>query len=59
MKKTGDRNLFIERNCAMCGKYFVMVNATSWAYKIRNDYYCSYGCYRKAGGDNGIYVERY
>lgn len=38
-----------------CGKKFVPT--PEWLYKIRKGkekgYYCSYTCYRKAGGDGG------
>lgn len=49
---------FPEYTCA-CGKCFIPTPA--WLYKINfqgkknggTKYYCSYTCWRKAGGDNG------
>ncbi len=52
---------FQEKICPICGKTFCILNASDWAYKLlqnkykgtRKKYYCSYKCYRKAGGDSG------
>lgn len=47
--------------CTICGKQFVILRTNLWAYKIQNHknikYYCSYKCYRKAGGDNGKFTK--
>lgn len=53
-------NHFLEKRCEICGKLMVRVNWNLYAYKKKlNDsptysYFCSYSCYRKAGGDSGI-----
>lgn len=39
------------KTCHTCGKRFIPT--VQWAYRIADKIYCSYGCYRKAGGDNG------
>ena len=48
------------KTCAICGKEFI--TSTEWLYKLnyatnsksyKYKYFCSYTCYRKAGGDNG------
>lgn len=49
-------SLLPQRNCALCDK-LIIINPR-WVYKLRTEanrvvYYCSYTCYRKAGGDNG------
>ena len=55
------------RTCKICGKKFV--STYNWMYKIIRrttsgnyssyDWYCSYTCYRKDGGDSGTYIHRY
>ena len=50
--------LFIQRNCDICGK--LVIPTPHWMYKTHKPgkgikYYCSYNCYRKAGGDSGRY----
>lgn len=50
---------FQEKQCAICGKNIVRVNLKMYVYKIRLNkgaysYFCSYNCYRKAGGDSGV-----
>ena len=52
------------RNCAICGKSFVI--SPLYMYKIPKNkfnkcykYYCSYTCYRKGGGDNGKFTTHY
>lgn len=45
---------FHERFCALCNK--MLFPTQEWVYKIRSNkdktikYYCSYSCWRKAGG---------
>lgn len=42
------------RTCPICEKRFIPT--AQWLYKgERGPYYCSYTCYRKAGGDQGIF----
>lgn len=41
------------RKCSYCGKKFIP--APCHMYKVRGKIQCSYNCYRKEGGDNGIY----
>ena len=45
-----------EKHCDICGKYIAAT--PQWVYKLRNNkvttWYCSYTCYKKAGGDGGI-----
>lgn len=47
--------MFITKICKRCGKMFIP--APQHLYKIQKDgksnYYCSYNCWRKDGGDNG------
>lgn len=55
MKK---RDGLLEKNCDICGK--LIIPTPQWMYKKVTDrksyFYCSYTCYRKAGGDNGKYI---
>ena len=48
-------DLFSEKNCKGCGKYFVVARPAYYTYKLqikdKLNYYCSYTCWRKAGGD--------
>ena len=48
------------KKCAICNKEFI--KSPDWLYKLNYltgsgkygyRYFCSYTCYRKAGGDNG------
>ena len=60
MGKYGDS--LVEKKCVLCNKNFVPT--FHWLYKIRKDkgktlYFCSYGCYRKMGGDNGEKFSKY
>ena len=46
-----------EKKCELCGKLFILTY--NYLYKLRdknqkNLYYCSYTCWKKAGGDGGI-----
>lgn len=51
------RDYMQTRTCPICGKAFITYNP-GWIYKIKYDkinktrYYCSYTCWRKAGGGN-------
>lgn len=55
------------KECKICGKKFIA--NPNWMYKIHKgktkkeksklNYYCSYTCYRKAGGDGGVQVTKY
>lgn len=49
-------DVFKEYNCEICNKVFIP--RPNWLYKITNkkgnvQYYCSYTCWRKDGGDSG------
>lgn len=61
MSKKDLDGLFHEKTCTNCGKLFIISH--SWLYKINSkdklNYYCSYNCWRKGGGDNGKYRPRY
>lgn len=52
--------MFITKICAKCGKSFIP--ASGHLYKLQKhgklEYYCSYKCWRKAGGDNGKFYFR-
>lgn len=43
-----------DRRCGECGK--LVIPTPQWLYKLEKNYktiyYCSYKCYRKAGGDS-------
>lgn len=47
--------MFKTQLCKRCGKMFIP--APQHLYKLthynKTDYYCSYNCWRKDGGDNG------
>lgn len=47
--------MFTAKNCGQCGKMFIP--GREHLYKLlksnKTKYYCSYSCWRKAGGDNG------
>lgn len=49
--------------CSECGKNICILYSTIWVYKkkIGNlvNYYCSYSCYKKAGGDDGKLRKKY
>ena len=47
------KSILAEKYCSECGK--MLFPTPQWAYKIAGKFYCSYKCYRKAGGDNGKY----
>ncbi len=34
--------------CPVCGKVFFVENRAEYTYKIKQKYYCSYTCWRKA-----------
>ncbi len=58
MEKRYLDRVLVQRNCDICGK--TVIPTPHWMYKIHKPgknikYYCSYTCYRKAGGDNGKY----
>lgn len=44
--------------CSYCGKSFIVLCGT-YMYKIKKNgkmqYQCCYSCYRKEGGDTGLY----
>lgn len=40
-------------DCSVCGKHFN--RAPQHMYRARGKIQCSYTCYRKAGGDSGVY----
>lgn len=53
--KTGKQDMWIIHTCE-CGKTFIPTY--KYVYKIKKangniKYYCSYTCWRKAGGDSG------
>lgn len=60
MKKKSARNLFVEKNCAICNKYFLPTHY--WTYRLivngKSQYYCSYTCWRKDGGGGTRYVTK-
>ena len=59
--KKGKPDLLETKVCKICGKHFIAFSP-DYIYKLRHSphsgfvYYCSYTCYRKAGGDSGKYV---
>ena len=52
--------MFDTKICAECGQVFLAT--VNWLYKLRKkpnstmNYYCSYKCWRKNGGDGGVRV---
>lgn len=46
-----------DKKCGICGK--TIIATPEWLYKLLKKktmiWYCSYTCYRKAGGDSGKY----
>jgi hypothetical protein len=54
-----DENKYLQvKKCKICGKTIVRPNWQLYTYKLRignnpYSYFCSYTCYRKAGGDSG------
>ena len=45
------------RKCPICGKTVIV--RYNYAYRINTKWYCSYTCYRKAGGDDGKFTTHY
>ena len=50
----GSKNSFKETQCALCNKFIITTNKEEYVYKLTKEgkrkYYCSYTCWRKAGG---------
>lgn len=50
----GSPNIFKETSCDICNKTLVTTDKEHYLYKLmkqgKRKYYCSYTCWRKAGG---------
>lgn len=39
--------LSLSRRCSHCGKTFYYLYLGNWRYRLGNDYYCSWKCFRE------------
>lgn len=62
-KKNIIDRIFPTKKCNCCKKEFIVTDLKQYMYKLYVNnkplWYCSYTCYRKAGGDSGKVTSHY